>query len=736
MGKWRRLRADRAEVPLLLRRPGRGGMLAAQILVVALFATLVGRMWYLQVPMADHFQELADSSHNQTLIVPATRGQILDSVGRPLVRNRTELVVSADYHTLSSQDDGGDAVLRRLADVMDVPFQELRQRTRLCSPTVGRPCWPGSPYQPISVAEDVDPRVALQIMEQQDKFPGISAQPQAVRVHTKGRNAVQALGYLQPITAAELEEREDLRTQFTGIDQVGRDGVEAVYDEELRGTAGQRRMGVDHMGNVTGLIEETPSVPGMHLVTSLDSRVQDIVEKALANGVQKARGEGNPADAAASVVMDVRTGRVVALASLPTYDPKVWEGGIDQETYDELLSEEAGQPLISRAVQGQFPPASTFKVSSLAAAAENGSSLNGQYACPSSIRVGGRGFQNYEGGAYGSISLHRAIVVSCNTVFYSLAYDMWRADGGTKPRPDAANHMGEMAVGFGFGDTTGIDLPHEVPGRIPDREWKREYWEAGREDACRRAEDGYPDVAKTDPGHADYLKRAAKEFCADGASWRAGDAVNFAIGQGDVLATPLQVARAYAAIANGGTLWEPRVGKGFISADGKQSREIPPAKAGELPVSDETIAYLQNALEQVPKEGTAKAAFEGFPQNEVSIAGKTGTATLTGLKESAWFASYAPADDPQFAVVVLVSQGGSGGVAAAPVAREIYDGIYGFAAEKKDESLPDAELARAADLAAGDAGAGEPAVPGGAPPAELPTVRPDGTVVPPHGYEK
>ncbi|WP_067963924.1 penicillin-binding protein 2 [Nocardiopsis trehalosi] len=731
----RHRRAARAEAAAA-RRPGRTGLLVTQVLVLTLFATLLVRMWYLQVPMADHFRSLAEASHTQTLIVPATRGQILDAVGRPLVRNRTELVVSADYHALMAQDDGGDAVLRRLAGVLDRPFEELRQRTRLCGPDVPRPCWPGSPYQPISLAEDVDPKVALQIMERREEFPAISAQQQAQREHTRGSAAVQTLGYLSPITAQELEERENLRTQFTGVDQVGRDGLEAAYDEELRGTAGRRRLGVDNMGNVTGVVHESPSQPGMHLVTSLDRRVQDIVEEALARGVKRSRNEGNPADAAAGVVMDVRTGRIVAMASLPTYDPEVWDGGIDQETYDGLLSEKAGEPLISRAVQGQFPPGSTFKVSSLAAAAENGYSLDADYACPSSITVGGRSFQNFEGNAHGTLDLHRAIVVSCNTVFYKLGYDMWRKDGGIKPKGEPEDAMAAMATGFGFGAPTGIDLPHEVPGRIPDREWKREYWEAGREDACARAENGYPEVAKDDPGHADYLKRAAEEFCVDGYAWRAGDAVNFAIGQGDVLVTPLQLARAYAAIANGGTLWEPRVGKGFVSADGKQTREIPPVKAGELPVSDATLDYLRGALTDVPKEGTAQGAFDGFPQDRVSIAGKTGTATLLGRHESAWFASFAPADDPRFAVVVLISQGGTGGAMAAPVARDIYDGIYGFP-PKSDGAPPESERGDApgeADARKPEDEPLAPAIPGGVPPAELPTVRPDGTIVAPEGY--
>ncbi|GAA3747190.1 penicillin-binding protein 2 [Spinactinospora alkalitolerans] len=708
---------------------GRGALLTAQVLVIALMAVLAGRLWYLQVPMGEHYKQRAAANHAQNLIVPATRGQILDAVGRPLVRNHTELVVSADYHALLAQEDEGEAVLHRVAEVLGTPFEELSRRTRLCGPEVSRPCWPGSPYQPITLAEDVAPKVALQIMEQQEDFPGISAQQHAVREYPGGEDAAQLLGYLQPVTEDELAEREELRAQFSGVDRVGRDGLEAVYDARLRGDPGVRTLAVDNMGNVRGLISETPPEPGQHLVTSIDAEVQGIVEEALRRGVERSKKSGYPADSAASVVLDVRTGHVIAMASMPDYDPAVWNGGIDQETYEGLLAEGAGQPLISRAVQGQFPPASTFKASSLSAAVENGSPLDADYNCPSSVTVGDRAFRNYESSAHGSISLHKAIVVSCNTVFYQLAYDMWKEDGGMDPVAHPEDAMAEMAKGYGFGSPTGIDLPHEAAGRIPDREWKQQYWEDTRENSCRRAETGYPEVAEEDPAHADYLHTVAEEHCADGYVWRAGDAANFAIGQGDVLVTPLQLARAYAAIANGGTLHEPRIGKAFVSADGKQAERIPPGGTERLPVSDTTLEYLQDALTQVPKEGTAAGAFNGFPQDKVSIAGKTGSATIVGKRESAWFASYAPADDPQFAVVVFISQGGTGGVASAPVAREIYEGIYGFA--PTPQAGPAGEGGEEEQ-----AGEREPALPGGAPPEKLPQVRPDGTVAPPDGYRK
>jgi penicillin-binding protein 2 len=682
------------------RRLGRTGLVLIQLLVVLLFAVLGVRLWYLQVPMSDHYRELAVSNHHQRLIVPATRGQILDASGRALVSNRTELVVSADYHEIQGMEDGGEAVLSRLAGVLDVPLEDLRQRMRLCGPEVQRPCWPGSPYQPVTLADDVEPSVALQIMESADDYPGITAQAIAVREYPQGAHAGQLLGYLQPVTQEELDAREELRTQFSGVDQVGRDGLERIYDAELRGDPGLRTLGVNNHGEVMDVISEELPEPGMHLITHLDLRVQKIAEKALADGIAAKAG----ADAGAAVVLDVRTGGVVAMASLPTYDPGVWQGGIDQETFDQMLSEEAGEPLVSRAYQGHYPPGSTFKISSLSAAAENGYSLRSTYACPGSVNIAGQGYSNYAGQGHGSISLHKAIVVSCNTVFYNLGYQMWQQDGGLHPDGEPAEAMAAMAEGYGFGAPTGIDLPFESGGRVPDREWKRAFWEETREVNCRRAEEGYPEVAETNPGHAAYLKRLAHEHCVQGFEWRAGEAVNFAIGQGDVLVSPLQLANAYAAIANGGTLYEPRVGRALVSADGEIVREIEPSVKRELPVSDETLRYLQRALTEVPKEGTARGAFADFPQDKVSVAGKTGSADQQARETSSWFASYAPADDPQFAIAVFVHQGGTGGETAAPIARKIYEGIYGF-------------------------GEGaEAALPGGKPRDELPVVRSDGSI--------
>jgi penicillin-binding protein 2 len=688
-------------------------LVVLHVLVASLLVSLGGRLWYLQVLNGDRYQRVAAENRTRDIVVPAVRGQILDDVGRPLVRNRTALVVSVDRTVLSRQPDGGTALLKRLAKVLGTSQRKLAERVRLCGPGIKRPCWPGSPYQPIPVDDRVSMRVALQIVERQEDFPGVTAQVQAVRYFPKpaGAGAAQALGYLQPITQEELDRRKGLKvTGFSGVDLIGRNGLEGRYDGDLRGSPGVRTVMVDSKGRVTGTAREQHPVPGNNLVTSIDARVQGVVEKALGRAVDRARQLRNKGDAAAGVVLDVRTGRVVALASHPTYDPSIWAGGVTQEQYDRLLGPGSGQPLISRAVQGQFAPGSTFKISSVAAAVGAGNSLNGTYDCPGSFRVGDRAFRNFEGEAHGPMNLHEGLVVSCDTIFYKFAYDEWLRDGGTHPVKKPKDPMVKMAESHGFGKPTGIDLPNESTGRIPDRSWKKEYWEITKKSDCKHAKTGYPDVARSDPGRAAYLKAIAAENCADGYVWRAGDAANLSVGQGDVLVTPLQLARAYAAVANGGTLWEPRIGRAVVAPDGTLVREIDPVKAGRLPASGRVLSYIRDALADVPKSGTAAGAFGGFDFDKLAVAGKTGTAEVFGKKDTSWFASFAPAKRPRYAVVVMVSQAGTGGQVAAPAVREIWEGIYGLG-DVKDAALPN-----------------------GVPPAKLPKIRPDGTVDAPSGY--
>ncbi|MBP2706711.1 penicillin-binding protein 2 [Microbispora sp. RL4-1S] len=681
----------------------RARLLLLQVMVIAMIVVLVVRLWQVQVVQGAKFVTVATETRTREVRVPALRGMILDATGRPLVRNRSTLVVSVDRSRFERMPDGGDAVLRRLSAVLKIPVDKLKQKIRACGPGVTRPCWPGSPYTPVPVADRVSNRAALQILERQEDFPGVTAELQAVREYPNGRDAAQVLGYLQPVTQSELEKREGLKASYSGVDLVGRDGLEEVYDSALRGSPGLRRVQVDRMGKVVAVQQQTTPAPGEILVTSIDARVQAVVEKSLA----QAMAEAPQSDGAAAVVLDVKTGRVVAMASRPTYDPKVWTGGITEKEYQRLLSEKSGKPLISRALKGEYAPGSTFKISSASAMIADGEPLHGTYQCPSSYNVGGRAFGNAGGMALGSISLHEALVKSCDTVFYRAGYEEWLRDGGNTPKTKTKEPMANMARAYGFGQPTGIDLPGDSPGRIPDRTWKRNLWNSTKDSMCRRAKTGYPELK--DEARAAFSKRLAHENCLEGFLFHAYEAANFSIGQGDVLVTPLQLARAYAALVGDGNVRSPRVGWALVKPDGTLVKEIPVPIVSHLPVSDETRDYIRKALSEVPSDGTAAGAFRGFPMNVVKIGGKTGTAEVWGKGDTSWFASFAPADKPRLVTVVMVSQGGFGAESAAPAVRRIWEGIYGIG--KSENSKPV-----------------KPALPDGHPADRLPVIRQDGTV--------
>lgn len=673
-------------------------LLVVQVLVLMMIAALAVRLWQVQVVRGPEFVNRATETRTRTVIVPAVRGQIFDSSGRPLVRNKARLVVSVDRTRLIRMRDEGVKVLGKLSSVLSRPVAQLQKRITPCGPGVPKPCWTGSPYQPVPLEEKVETREALQILEQQEKFPAVTAEVQAIREYPLKEAGAQMLGYLSPVTEAELEKRVGLKAAFSGVDLAGRDGLEYVYDEELRGKPGTRRVQVDRMGKPLGVEKEVPSVPGLHLVTSIDARIQRVTEQAL----QRAMKRTPSADGGAAVVLDARTSRVLAMSSAPGYDPSVWAGGISERTYRHLLSEKSGKPLTSRVINGQFAPGSTFKVSSVASMLRAGYPLNGTYSCPGSVMIGNRAFNGFRGIGLGTLSLHTALVKSCDTIFYKAAYEQYLKDGGRTPKKNVKEVFANTARGFGFGSPTGVDLPGESPGRIPDRRWKKETWALTSGENCKRAQTGYPEVK--DAARASFLKRLAHENCQEGYILRPGDSANFSIGQGDVLVTPLQLARAYAALVSDGKVRSPRVGWALVRPDGEVVKTIPVPVVGKLPVTEKERRYIKNALSQVPSDGTAAGAFAGFPMDKVEIGGKTGTAEVWGKKDTSWFASFAPTRNPRFVVVVMVSQGGFGAETAAPTAREIYEGIYGFGRRA--------------------------AVPGGKPVSKLPIFRPDGTVVP------
>ena len=523
------------------------------------------------------------------------------------------------------------------------------------------------------MATGVDARRALTLLEQPEKFPGVGVAAEPVRSypHPDGALAPHLLGWVARADAAEVSGSQG---RIGAEDVVGRSGLEAQYDAVLRGTNGATVVAIDPRGIVTGTVGSTAPVPGRDVVTHLDARLQARTEAALARAVGSARAQKLRADTGAAVVVDVTNGAVLAAASYPSYDPSVFVGGISRADLARLDDERSGTPLRSRLTAETFPPASTFKVISVPAAVNAGADLKGTYDCSPNLSVGGRVFDNYESRGYGPIDLHKALVVSCDTVFYRLAYAAWLEQGGLAAPVTAPDPFVSMAKAFGLGRRTGVDLPGEAAGRVPDRAWKEEYWLATKGEACKRASSGYPEVARTDRARADYLKQLAVENCATGYQYRAGDAVNFSIGQGDTAVTILQMAGVYAAIANGGTLWQPQVAAAYRSPAGTTT--IPPKRVATVPLRPDVAAYIRSALGDVTRPGgSAGTAFKGFPQDRYPLAGKTGTGEVFGKQATAWFAGFGPTTKPKYAVVVVVGQGGSGSKVAAPAVRQIFDAI-------------------------------------------------------------
>ncbi|HEX8780241.1 MAG TPA: penicillin-binding protein 2 [Nocardioides sp.] len=698
-------------------------LVVVQALVFSLFVTLFVRLYYLQVVGGETYQAQAADQSVRDVVVQPQRGLIVDDMGRPLVANRTAWAISIDRTLLDRLGGRQRAELvDRVAAVVDRSPRTIEQRLLDCGDAGSErdTCWNGSPYQPVPVARDVPKEVALRVLEQPEDYPGVLAERQNVRAYPEpfGVNLAHVLGYLSPITEEEYDAaqaRED--SSLHGGSVVGRAGVEKQYDEWLRGVPGYRRVAVDSMGRVLGDDSMVESTPGDTLVTSIDAKVQAVVEKQLAERIRVQRqtfdevtGRNYEADSGAAVVLEADTGRVVALASQPTYDPGVWVGGISQQELDHLYSEEAGTTLLSRAMQGQFAPGSTWKPIMTAGALQNGYTTDSRLDCSSGFQVGNRTFRNYESRPYGSIGFAKALEVSCNTFFYRVGYNFWQKHGSDVGDVDAFDPLVEEAKKWGFGSRTGIDVPGEAPGRIADRQWKREYYESQKDYYC-----GIAEKPRDHPDNKDvsaYIHLFAKEFCAEGYAYRAGDAVNFAIGQGDTIVTPLQMARAYAALANGGTLYAPTIAKAVVSPQGTVMRRIAPRRQGSVDVPQRYLDFIDEALKGVSRQGTMAWKLGGFPLDEVTVRAKTGSAEVYGKQSTGWVASYT--DD--YVVVMMISQGGTGSGSVGDAVRKIWETLYGIRGEKV---VPD-----------------EAAIPGTEPPSRLPTFTRDGAILPPVGEDR
>jgi penicillin-binding protein 2 len=612
-------------------------------LAAALIAVILFRLWFLQVLSGKQFEARANDNRLRAVKIVAPRGPIMDREGNVLVENRPGLAVG--IRPMDVPQGQLDTVIGRLATVLGMQEvqirRKLRQSTGLTVAALDSREAPGG-YDLVVVDEDVGRRPVSRILERNALFPGVEVRKDYLRSYPMGELAAQVLGHLGEIDREQLDERR--YAGYKSGDVIGQGGVESTYDRWLRGRDGLARIEVDAMGRpksreavAGGRLPE----PGDTLVLTLDSKVQAKAEQALRYGIDLAHQTKNwRANGGAAVVMDVKNGELLALASYPTFDPAVWVDGLTAKEWKQLSDPDANQPLLSKAFQGVYAPGSTFKAIDAVAGLEEGVIVpstryycNGHY--PPTGELGGSTWVCWTPYGHGSPDLAAALAQSCDVYFYNVGYAFYNRAG---------TELADWAERLGLGKVTGLDVPGEVGGRVPTPEWRKEYF--------------------TDP--IDQL-------------WKPGNSINLSIGQGDLEVTPLQMAVAYAAIANGGTVVQPHLGQKILSPEGKLVRKLGTGKPKKIGMSATTLDAVRRGLRLAATDGTSAAVFASYP---VAVAGKTGTAEVFGKSDYAWYASYAPADDPRYVVVVLIEQGGHGGTAAAPAARMIYDALFNLRSDK------------------------------------------------------
>ncbi|HEX9774715.1 MAG TPA: penicillin-binding protein 2 [Actinomycetota bacterium] len=635
-------------------------MIAVSLVIAMLFAVLLTRLWFLQVLAGQEFAAAARNNSVRIVSVEAPRGRILDRKGRVLVRNRTALAIGIRADDLPDDRRDARAVKERLAKLLGVTVKFIDERLADVRT---------SPYKPVVIADDVPLDVVFAVRERaHTDFQGVESVSIPVRRYPHGRLASHILGYVAETSEADLDR---LGERYRLGDSIGKTGVESVYERFLRGQPGLDKLEVDATGTVLRRLGGRQTVPGADVRLTIDLDVQRVAEQALAQGIASARtqtfhatGARFRAPAGAAVVIDVETGDVIAMASFPTFDLRRFVGGVDAGYWERLNDPGADNPLLNRTIQATYPPGSTFKPVLATAALEQGDASPGRlFPCKTEFEFGDRIFRNWQP-RDASITLEQSLVESCDTVYYTLARDWWlREEAQASAGKQVYETMQDWARRFGLGSPTGIDLPAESPGRIPDRASKRSTWEAN--------EDEYCDTARRtqDPLFVD--------LCNDGWRWRGGDAVNMSIGQGEVEASPLQMAVAYAAVANGGTVVTPHVVAEIAEPGGKRVKKIEPAPKGRIKADASAVSYVNRALGAVAERGTGLYPYRGWPFSRIPVAAKTGSAEIVGRQPFSWFASYAPLNRPKYAVVAMVEEGGFGSQVAGPVVRRIMDELFG-----------------------------------------------------------
>jgi penicillin-binding protein 2 len=594
-----------------------------------LFAVIFFRLWFVEVLSGEEYLKEANANRVRELPIPAPRGRILDDNGHTLVGNRTILALQVQPDKLPRRNAERNKELRKLADLsglkLDKIKTEIREQVKLL------------PASPVTLQQNVDPDLVLYLREHQDELPGITSERISVRDYPEGNLGSQLFGYVSEVNADQL--KEPAYADLKPGDRVGATGLESQYDNILRGRSGAIRVQVDATGRPSGP-EQSRIEPetGDNLVLTLDEKVQKAGEAALAT-----YGGSNPG---AFVAMNIDDGSILGMGSAPDYDPNVYTPPVSTKAI-KALNDDESKPLLNRAIQSGYPTGSTFKLITATAGLEEGlitpTEIVDDPGCYQLTEVDE--FCNAGKAVNGPINMTDALRVSSDVYFYKLGNEL-----------DAGGGLQKWASNYGFGSLTGIDLPGEQSGLLPTPEWRDQLYDqaADPDSPCgtQRVYDPARDCFETDR------------------KWSVGDNVNLSVGQGDLSATPLQLAVAYAALGNGGDVVRPHLADHAEDAEGQLTQEIQPAPQRQINLDPTVRSTIMEGLREAAMEpgGTSYPVFGGFP---VEIAGKTGTAEKGDLPDQSWYAALAPADDPEYVVVTTIENGGFGAETAAPAARDI-----------------------------------------------------------------
>jgi len=637
-----------------VRQPWRLTILGAAFL--GLFAILVLRLWYLQVSSIDESLDTAEAQQLSTVTIEAPRGDIYDRNGTLMAGTEAALRIVIDRKLVP--EDRMEELIQNLAALLDTPASEIR-RTFEHRGAGAR----------FTLGGEVSERTAMFAWEHIEKFPGLAIEPQPIRIYPLREQAAHLLGYIGAPGEADLLRPDGVSPR----DRVGKFGIEGSYDRLLRGTPGIITYRVNARGQILGIVEERTPVPGGSVVSTIDLQMQTVLESALIEGMSLSRERGDDPVRASGVILDPSNGAVLAMASLPSYDPTLFSDGTITQAEWETLSESAA--LNNFAIQGNYPPASAFKVVPYTLALRQGNiypTIEAEehegrqdpddptsFFCDGDLKFANTPLLT-DWTRHGEVDIHSSLRVSCDNYYWGIALKIWNGAGDEWTE----NLLQDWARELGFGAQTGVDLPFEQPGLVPDREWFV-----------------YHQVNKTG-------------LVREEGGWAGGDLMNLTIGQA-MTATPLQVAAAYATLVNGGTFYAPRVVDRVTGVDGEVIfSNLPNAvRTVEIaPIIVETLKEDLNGVVAGPR-GTARATFREFCGSDVravnceslqQVGGKTGTAeirvALTDDEEdidTAWFVGVAPLDDPRFVVAIVIEEGGSGGGVAAPTARAVLQFLMG-----------------------------------------------------------